>query len=80
VTSLVFLGFFYQLIDVPAIIVLGFWFVLQLLDGDRRWDVQTGGGVAFFAHIGGFVVGAWSLAVAIAIARTGRSADRRAVG
>ena len=33
VTSLVFLGFFYQLIDVPAIIVLGFWFVLQLLDG-----------------------------------------------
>ena len=33
VTSLVFLGFFYQLIDVPAIIVLGFWFVLQLIDG-----------------------------------------------
>ena len=30
---LVFLGFFYQLIDVPAIIVLGFWFVLQLIDG-----------------------------------------------
>ena len=33
ITSLVFLGFFYQLIDVPAIIVLGFWFVLQLIDG-----------------------------------------------
>ena len=33
IQSLVFLGFFYQLIDVPAIIVLGFWFVLQLIDG-----------------------------------------------
>ena len=59
VTSLVFLGFFYQLIDVPAIIVLGFWFVLQLIDGlTSLGAIQTGGGVAFFAHIGGFVVGA----------------------
>ena len=33
ITSLVFLGFFYQLIEVPAIVVLGFWFVLQLIDG-----------------------------------------------
>ena len=33
ITSLVFLGFFYQLIDVPAVVVLGFWFVLQLIDG-----------------------------------------------
>ncbi len=59
VTSLVFLGFFYQLIDVPAVIVLGFWFVLQLIDGLTSLGiVQTGGGVAFFAHIGGFVAGA----------------------
>ena len=59
VTSLVFLGFFYQLIDVPAIIVLGFWFVLQLIDGlTSLGAIETGGGVAFFAHIGGFVVGA----------------------
>jgi len=59
VTSLVFLGFFYQLIDVPAIVVLGFWFVLQLIDGLTALGVvQTGGGVAFFAHIGGFVAGA----------------------
>ncbi len=59
VTSLVFLGFFYQLIDVPAVIVLGFWFVLQLIDGLASLGmVETGTGVAFFAHIGGFVVGA----------------------
>ena len=33
IQSLVFLGFFYQLIDVPAVLVLGFWFVLQVIDG-----------------------------------------------
>ena len=58
VTSLVFLGFFYQLIDVPAIIVLGFWFVLQLISGLASIGATESGGVAVFAHIGGFVVGA----------------------
>lgn len=58
ITSLVFLGFFYQLIDVPAIIVLGFWFVLQLIDGIASLGLAgTDGGVAIFAHIGGFVAG-----------------------
>jgi membrane associated rhomboid family serine protease len=58
VTSLVFLGFFYQLIDVPAVIVLIFWFVLQLIDGIASLGMTEAGGVAFFAHIGGFVAGA----------------------
>ena len=58
VTSLVFLGFFYQLIDVPAIVVLGFWFVLQLVSGLASLGATESGGVAVFAHIGGFVVGA----------------------
>jgi len=45
VTTLVFLGFFYQLIDIPAIVVLGFWFVLQLIDGlASLGPVQAGGG------------------------------------
>jgi membrane associated rhomboid family serine protease len=59
VLALVFLGFFYQLIPVPAIVVLGLWFVLQLVDGIGSLGVggATGGGVAFFAHIGGFVAG-----------------------
>jgi rhomboid family protein len=59
IQSLVFLGFFYQLIAVPSIIVLGFWFVLQLIDGFASLGATTelGGGVAFFAHIGGFVAG-----------------------
>jgi membrane associated rhomboid family serine protease len=58
ITSLVFLGFFYQLINVPAILVLGFWFVLQLIDGIGSLGVTANGGVAIFAHIGGFAAGA----------------------
>jgi membrane associated rhomboid family serine protease len=68
VTTLVFLGFFYQLIDVPALIVLGFWFVLQLVDGLASLGAtQSGGGVAFFAHIGGFVAGAVIARVAVGV-------------
>ena len=58
ILSLVFLGFFYQLLEVPAVILLGFWFVLQLVDGfGSLGATTTSGGVAFFAHIGGFVLG-----------------------
>jgi membrane associated rhomboid family serine protease len=60
VLSLVFLGFFYQLVEVPALFVLGFWFIFQLIDGFLALGAPTSveGGVAFFAHIGGFVAGA----------------------
>jgi membrane associated rhomboid family serine protease len=58
VTSLVFLGFFYQLVRIPAAIVLVLWFALQLIDGIGSLGPTQGGGVAFFAHIGGFVFGA----------------------
>jgi membrane associated rhomboid family serine protease len=81
VTSLVFLGFFYQLIDVPAIIVLGFWFVLQLIDGIASFGVTTLGGVAIYAHIGGFIVGALvARAMLLLSARRHRPASPPAVG
>jgi len=58
ILSLVFLGFFYQLLEVPALIILGFWFVLQLISGAAALGATTAsGGVAFFAHIGGFAFG-----------------------
>jgi membrane associated rhomboid family serine protease len=58
ILSLVFLGFFYQLIEVPASIILGLWFALQLIDGIGSLGLAgSEGGVAFFAHIGGFVAG-----------------------
>jgi membrane associated rhomboid family serine protease len=82
ITSLVFLGFFYQLIDVPAVLVLGFWFVLQLIDGFASLGiVETGGGVAFFAHIGGFVAGALAARLLIGLkGRPGRPPAPAAVG
>jgi membrane associated rhomboid family serine protease len=58
VLSLVFLGFFYQLLEVPALVVLGLWFVLQLIDGLASLGVESSsGGVALFEHIGGFIAG-----------------------
>ena len=50
------IGFFSQMIHVPAAVVLGLWFVMQLLSGGMSLS-HEGGGVAFFAHIGGFIVG-----------------------
>ena len=46
------------IIEVPALLVLGAWFVFQLWAGSASFDSpQEGGGIAFFAHIGGFVFG-----------------------
>jgi membrane associated rhomboid family serine protease len=51
------LGFFMRLAVVPASIVLGFWFILQLFSGVLSMGGPDMGGVAFWAHIGGFVAG-----------------------
>jgi len=56
VLTLIPLGFFYRLVEVPALIVLGFWIIVQVLNGVGTLGVQVGG-VAWFAHIGGFVAG-----------------------
>ena len=73
ITSLVFLGFFYQLIDVPAVVVLVFWIALQVIDGLASLGMTQAGGVAFFAHIGGFAFGA---ALAAVLLRTRSGAHR----
>ncbi|MEM7077764.1 MAG: rhomboid family intramembrane serine protease [Pseudomonadota bacterium] len=52
----VHLFFIFTTVSVPAIFVLGYWFVLQLLSGLGSLGYE-GGGVAFWAHIGGFVAG-----------------------
>lgn len=56
VHMLVFLGFFITTIAVPAMFMLGYWFLLQLLSGWATQDAE--GGVAFWAHAGGFIAGA----------------------
>ena len=53
---LVFFGFFFTRIVVPAIIMLGYWFLLQFLGGYMSSGVSSGG-VAFWAHAGGFIAG-----------------------
>lgn len=57
VTLLVFLGFFVTTLQVPAYLMLGYWFALQLLGGLPQMGGAEGG-VAFWAHVGGFVAGA----------------------
>ncbi len=57
ILTLVPLGFFTQLMEVPALIVLGFWIFVQLLNVFVTPVYGNSGGVAFFAHIGGFVTG-----------------------
>lgn len=56
VHMLVFLGIFITRIVVPAYLMLGYWFLLQIIGGGLAPD--EGGGVAFWAHAGGFVAGA----------------------
>ena len=59
VITVIFIIFFFTIIELPALVILGFWFVQQVLFG--YFDVTTAGnqegGVAYFAHIGGFVFG-----------------------
>jgi len=54
VLTLFTLGFFVRMIEVPAMMVLGFWFIFQFLNALLQ---QGAGGVAWYAHIGGFLAG-----------------------
>jgi membrane associated rhomboid family serine protease len=56
VLVLIPMGLFTRAMYVPAGVVLGFWFLLQLVNGGMSLG-GSGGGVAWFAHIGGFVAG-----------------------
>ena len=69
---LVFLGFYINRVVVPAYFMLGYWFVLQLLSG--ALGDQGHGGVAFWAHIGGFAAG---FILARVFCRADRLADCR---
>jgi membrane associated rhomboid family serine protease len=59
VITVIFIVFFFTIVELPAILILGFWFVQQVLFGyfDLAGPDAEGGGVAYFAHIGGFLFG-----------------------
>ncbi len=58
ITTLIFFGFFIRLIKMPALFVLGLWIIFQLFYGFSNLSLQgANSGVAWFAHIGGFIGG-----------------------
>jgi membrane associated rhomboid family serine protease len=57
IATFVPLGRFYRLTVLPAAVILGFWFVLQLFEGVMSFGGADVSGVAFWAHVGGFVAG-----------------------
>ena len=57
VVTLIFIIIIFTVIQLPALLVLGLWFVMQLLPAFSEPVGEGGGGVAYFAHIGGFLFG-----------------------
>jgi membrane associated rhomboid family serine protease len=59
VITVIFIVFFFTILEVPALVILGVWFVQQVLFGYFQLGTAGagGGGVAYFAHIGGFAFG-----------------------
>jgi membrane associated rhomboid family serine protease len=58
VTTLIFIVFFVTTVEIPAAFMLIYWFVIQLVSGlFSSGSFSDSGGVAWFAHVGGFLVG-----------------------
>ncbi len=55
--TLMVFGFFWRTVAVPALVVLGFWIVVQLVNAVFTFGRGGGGGTAFVAHLGGFAAG-----------------------
>jgi membrane associated rhomboid family serine protease len=69
VLTLIFIIFFVTLVEIPALILLAVWFILQFIPALGQVAVDPGGGqgVAYFAHVGGFVFGLAVAAVMLSI-------------
>jgi len=57
IKTILILFVFIKIVYIPTIIILGYWILIQILSGFAEYDSKTGGGIAWFAHIGGFVAG-----------------------
>jgi membrane associated rhomboid family serine protease len=55
--TVIFLGFFVQTVQIPALIVIGFWAIIQVVNGLIMQGMPGQGGIAWFAHAGGFLAG-----------------------
>ena len=56
IVTLIPIFFIFQIIRIPAFFFLGFWFLYQFIGGTAT-SLHTGGGIAWFAHVGGFISG-----------------------
>jgi len=65
VYTIVFFGFFYQILRVPALIVIGFWAIIQVLNGILSSAASLKDGVAWMAHVGGFLFGLLTIKIFI---------------
>jgi len=59
--TIIFLGFFVQSVQIPALIVIGFWAIIQIVNGLITQGMPNQGGIAWFAHAGGFLAGLISI-------------------
>jgi membrane associated rhomboid family serine protease len=78
VLTLIFIIFFVTLVEIPALVLLAIWFILQFLPALGQVAVESGGGegVAYFAHVGGFLFGL-AVAGAMLLVRGRREPPRR---
>ena len=61
VRTIVLLGFYITVVKIPALIVIGFWAIIQVVSGLLSQGNAAQGGIAFFAHVGGFVAGLFTI-------------------
>ena len=77
IVTLIPIFFFWTTVEIPALLILMYWFLLQFLSGvgSIGYSQASQGGVAFFAHIGGFIAGMILIAVMGTRERYGRRRD-----
>ena len=63
IKTLLIIIFFVKIVYIPAIIILGFWILIQVISGFAEYGLRTGSGIAWFAHIGGFITGMTLIAI-----------------
>lgn len=74
VYTIIFLGIFVQIIKLPAIVVIGFWAFIQFLNGLFGSLTLRSSGIAWFAHVGGFVCGLFL--IKLMLPRRGKAGSR----
>ena len=76
ISTFIFLVAFFTVVDVPAMVVLGVWFVAQVMAGQALANHAVAGGVAWWAHVGGFLAG-MTLMPLLCLLFGGRGDNRR---